>query len=115
MNPRKKWSSRDVAAAVGGNPHRGDRHPAPRVASTGKRRWYVPVAVGYFLAFTLLTLTLEQGMNLGVAYGIWAAAGVALTALASRVFFKETITPVMMLGLGLIIGGVLLIELGAAH
>ena len=43
------------------------------------------------------------------------AAGVALTALASRVFFKETITPVMMLGLGLIIGGVLLIELGAAH
>lgn len=54
-------------------------------------------------------------MSLGVAYGIWAAAGVALTALASRVFFKEAITPVMMLGIGLIIGGVLLIELGAAH
>jgi len=86
-----------------------------RVASTGKRRWYLPVGVGYFLAFTLLTLTLDQGMSLGVAYGIWAAAGVALTALASRVFFKETITPIMMLGLGLIIGGVLLIELGAAH
>ncbi|ADX74592.1 cation/cationic drug transporter [Pseudarthrobacter phenanthrenivorans Sphe3] len=86
-----------------------------RVASTGKRRWYVPVAVGYVLAFTLLTLTLDQGMSLGVAYGIWAAAGVALTAVGSRVFFKETITPVMMLGLGLIIGGVLLIELGAAH
>lgn len=86
-----------------------------RVASTGKRRWYVPVAVGYVLAFTLLTLTLDQGMSLGVAYGIWAAAGVALTAVGSRVFFKESITPVMMLGLGLIIGGVLLIELGAAH
>ncbi|WP_163165978.1 SMR family transporter [Arthrobacter sp. Alg241-R88] len=86
-----------------------------RVASAGKRRWYLPVGVGYFLAFTLLTLTLDQGMSLGVAYGIWAAAGVALTALASRVFFKETITPIMMLGLGLIIGGVLLIELGAAH
>ncbi|MGO4237230.1 DMT family transporter [Pseudarthrobacter sp. YAF2] len=86
-----------------------------RVASTGKRRWYVPVGVGYVLAFTCLTLTLGQGMSLGVAYGIWAAAGVALTALASRVFFKETITPVMMLGLGLIMGGVLLIELGAAH
>jgi small multidrug resistance pump len=63
-----------------------------RVASTGKRRWYLPVGVGYFVAFTLLTLTLDQGMNLGVAYGLWAAAGVALTALASRVFFKETIT-----------------------
>ena len=44
-----------------------------------------------FLAFTLLTLTLDQGMSLGVAYGIWAAAGVALTALGSRVFFKESI------------------------
>lgn len=52
-----------------------------RVASTGKRRWYLPVAGGYVLAFTLLTLTLDQGMSLGVAYGIWAAAGVALTAL----------------------------------
>ncbi|MET1085790.1 MAG: SMR family transporter [Arthrobacter sp.] len=86
-----------------------------RVASTGKRLWYIPVSVGYFLAFTLLTLTLDQGMSLGVAYGIWAAAGVALTALGSRVFFKEAITPIMLLGLGLIIGGVLLIELGAAH
>jgi small multidrug resistance pump len=54
-------------------------------------------------------------MALGVAYGIWAAAGVALTAVASRIFFKETITAVMMVGLGLIIGGVLLIELGATH
>ena len=86
-----------------------------RVASAGKRRWYIPVGVGYFLAFALLTLTLDQGMSLGVAYGTWAAAGVALTALGSRVFFKERITPVMMLGLGLIIGGVLLIELGAVH
>ena len=75
----------------------------------------MPVGVGYFLAFALLTLTLDQGMSLGVAYGTWAAAGVALTAVGSRVFFKERITPVMMLGLGLIIGGVLLIELGAAH
>lgn len=86
-----------------------------RVASGGKRRWYVPVAVGYVVAFTFLTLTLQQGMALGVAYGIWAAAGVALTAVASRIFFKETITAVMMVGLGLIIGGVLLIELGATH
>ncbi|MDQ0662813.1 drug/metabolite transporter (DMT)-like permease [Arthrobacter ulcerisalmonis] len=42
-------------------------------------------------------------------------AGVALTALASRVIFKETITPVMVLGLCLIVRGVLLIELGATR
>ena len=86
-----------------------------RLASEGMRSWYVAVGAGYLLAFTFLTLTLAQGMSLGVAYGIWAAAGVALTAIASRIVFKEPLTPVMILGLGLIMGGVLLIELGAAH
>ncbi len=86
-----------------------------RLASQGKRLWYIVVGIGYLLALTLLSLTLDQGMNLGVAYGTWAAAGVALTAVASRIFFKEHLTPVMIAGLGLIIAGVLLIELGAAH
>lgn len=86
-----------------------------RLASQGKSIWYVAVGIGYLLAFTLLSLALDQGMSLGVAYGTWAASGVALTAVASRIFFKEHLTPVMMVGLGLIIAGVLLIELGAAH
>ena len=77
--------------------------------------FFIVVVLGYSASFAFLAAVLRKGLGLGVAYGIWAAAGVALTALASRVFFKETITPVMMLGLGLIIGGVLLIELGAAH
>jgi small multidrug resistance pump len=72
-----------------------------RLASQGKRLWYVVVGIGYLLAFTLLSLTLDQGMNLGVAYGTWAAAGVALTAVASRIFFKEHLTPVMIFGLSL--------------
>ena len=55
-----------------------------RLAAQGKSIWYAVVGIGYLLAFTLLSLTLEQGMSLGVAYGTWAAAGVALTAVASR-------------------------------
>lgn len=85
-----------------------------RVASEGKRVWYVAAGAGYLLAFTLLTLTLAHGMNLGVAYGIWAAVGVALTAIACNIVFKEPLTRVMILGMVLIMGGVLLIELGAA-
>ncbi|MFI6700214.1 hypothetical protein ACIBJC_14765 [Streptomyces sp. NPDC050509] len=54
-------------------------------------------------------------MGLGVAYGIGAASGVALTAMASRVLFDEPLTKVMGGGIGLIIVGVLKIELGAAH
>ena len=73
------------------------------------------VALGYLLAFTMLTLTLANGLALGVAYGIWAASGVALTAILSTLIFKERFTWLMGLGIVLIVGGVLLIELGAAH
>lgn len=86
-----------------------------RLASHGKRFLYLVVGAGYTLAIALLSLTLEQGMSLGVAYGIWAAAGVALTAIASRILFKERLTPVMIAGLVFIMAGVLLIELSAAH
>lgn len=86
-----------------------------RLASGGQRTWYVPVALGYLMAFTLLGETLRHGVTLGVAYGVWTAAGVALTALASHVFFAERITPRMASGLVLIMAGVICIELGAAH
>nr|WP_040509486.1 SMR family transporter [Gordonia soli] len=86
-----------------------------RMAATGRRVFYVPVAVGYLSAFLLLSLTLAQGMPLGVAYGVWAATGVALTAIASKFLFAEPLTGRMMAGIGLIMAGVLLIELGAAH
>ena len=86
-----------------------------RMAANGSKTWYAAVAAGYAVAFVLLALTLAQGVGLGVAYGIWAAAGVALTAIASQIFFKESLTLVMTLGIGLIIVGVLLIETGTTH
>ena len=80
-----------------------------------KKLWYAGVAVGYLLAFTMLSFALAAGMALGVAYGIWAASGVALTAIISRFLFREPLTWLMGLGVILIVGGVLLIELGAAY
>lgn len=90
---------------------------ALRVASTTKGRrlgWYAIVGVGYLAAFGFLALTLAEGMPLGVAYGIWSAVGVALTAVFSRVFFRESLTGLMVVGIILIAGGVLLIEFGSA-
>lgn len=86
-----------------------------RMATSGSKRWYIPVASGYVFAFILLAVTLALGMPLGVAYGIWAATGVAITAILSRVFFNEPLTWLMSTGIVLIVGGVLLIELGSAH
>ena len=79
----------------------------------GRRRWYLVVAPGYVVAFSALTLALREGLALGVAYGIWTAAGVAATAVLSRVLFGEVLDRTMVLGIALIGAGVLLVELGA--
>lgn len=85
-----------------------------RQAAHGSRRWYAPVVVGYLAAFALLALVLRAGVGLGVAYGIWTAAGVALTAVASRWLFGEALTRTMLTGIAVIAAGVLLIEVGSA-
>lgn len=84
-----------------------------RASVTGSWKWYIPVTAGYLLAFTFLSAALANGMPLGVAYGIWAAAGVAITAVLSKILFKEPLTLIMSIGIVLVIGGVLLVEIGA--
>ena len=75
--------------------------------------WYILTAAGYITAFAVLSLVLRAGMPLGVAYGVWGASGVALTAVASALLFDEVLTGAMIVGLVLIILGVLCIELGS--
>ena len=84
-----------------------------RLASDGKKPWWIGVAVGYVFAFTMLSVVLAQGVALGIAYGIWAAAGVAITAVLGKWIFKEPLTLLMSAGIVLIVGGVLLVELGS--
>ena len=86
-----------------------------RMAVDRGPRWYAAVTLGYVTAFVGLSTSLAHGMPLGVAYGTWAAAGVALTAIGSRVLFGETLTRRMAVGIALIMGGVLLLELGGSH
>lgn len=75
--------------------------------------FYLVVVGGYVAAFTCLAQVLREGLSLGVAYGVWGAAGVALTAVLSTVIFGEPMTWVMGLGIAVIIAGVVCIELGA--
>ena len=87
-----------------------------KLASDGRGlRWYGVVITGYLAAFAMLTATLKAGLPLGVAYGIWSAGGVAMTAIASRLLFGEPLTRTMVAGIALIMAGVLLVELGSAH
>ena len=70
------------------------------------------VVVGYGVAFALLGFALGQGIPVGIAYGIWAAAGVALVAILSAIIFGETLSFVAILGLVTIIVGVFIVQTG---
>jgi small multidrug resistance pump len=81
-----------------------------------KKAWIVSIVAGYLLSFYLLWVSLGLGMPVGIAYGVWSACGVALVAVIARFLFEEPLTPMMGLGIALIIGGVLMIEMvGLAH
>ncbi|GAA2813732.1 DMT family transporter [Saccharopolyspora taberi] len=82
-------------------------------AATGHPGWYALVVLGYAASFVFLAAVLRNGMALGVAYGVWGALGVGLTAALAAVFFGEALTTTVIAGIGFIVVGVLLIELGS--
>jgi small multidrug resistance pump len=75
----------------------------------------VVMAVGYIASLVLLSMALERGMTIGIAYAVWAAAGVALVALVGAAFLDESLTGMQVGGLALVIAGVAALELGGAH
>ncbi|GAA1238558.1 small multidrug resistance pump [Microbacterium phyllosphaerae] len=75
--------------------------------------WLIPVVIGYTGSLWLLSIVLDRGMPVGVAYGIWSAIGVVLTAIMGTVLFGELLGPVQIIGIGAIVVGVLLVELGS--
>jgi small multidrug resistance pump len=82
-------------------------------ASQDHSAWLVVVVAGYAGALVLLTMVLRLGMPVGVSYGIWGAAGTALTAVLAAAIFGDPFTWPIVAGIGLIIAGVLLIEFGS--
>lgn len=70
----------------------------------------VTVVIGYGLAFWMLSLTLKT-IPVGIAYAVWAGAGIVLVALIGWVLFQQKIDAMGMLGIGLILAGVLVLNL----
>lgn len=74
----------------------------------------VGIVIGYVLAFYTLSLSLKT-LPLGLAYAIWSGVGTALTALVGIIIYKEGLSIKKLLGLGLIIGGVSILNMGWTH
>ena len=68
------------------------------------------VLVGYSVAFYFLSLTLRS-IPVGVAYAVWSGAGIVLISLVGRVLFGQRLDTPALVGIGLILAGVLVLQL----
>jgi small multidrug resistance pump len=75
------------------------------------------VVAGYVAAFYYLSLTLRS-IPVGIAYAIWSGVGVALVALFAWLAYGQKLDVPGIIGIGLIVAGVLVLNLfskAAAH
>ena len=68
------------------------------------------VVVGYGVAFWLLSLTLKT-MPVGIVYAIWSGMGIVLISAVAWIWYRQSLDTAALLGLGLIIAGVLVVNL----
>ncbi len=80
-------------------------------ASDGFTRLWpsVTVVIGYGLAFYLLALVLRS-VPVGIAYAFWAGLGIVLITLVGLVVYGERPDLPALLGLAMIVGGVVVIQ-----
>ena len=67
------------------------------------------VIVGYCIAFYLLTLVLRV-IPIGITYAIWSGLGIVLVTIAGVFLYKQTPDIPAIIGMGLIITGVIVIN-----
>ncbi|GLZ86140.1 multidrug SMR transporter [Metapseudomonas resinovorans] len=65
---------------------------------------------GYAIAFWMLTLVVRS-IPVGIAYAIWAGLGIVLVSVAAMVLYQQKLDTPAVLGMGLIVSGVVVIQL----
>lgn len=80
-------------------------------ASDGFTRLWpsVVTVLGYGIAFFALSLTLRT-LPTGIAYAIWSGVGIVLISAVSWIWFRQALDLPAMIGLGLIVAGVLVVN-----
>ncbi|WP_374022358.1 multidrug efflux SMR transporter [Mycobacterium sp. HNNTM2301] len=80
------------------------------------RLWPTVICLtGYAVSFALLALSIARGMQTDVAYALWSAIGTALIVLIAVLFLGSPVSVAKVVGVGLIIVGVVTLNLSGAH
>jgi len=74
----------------------------------------VAMALFYILSLVMLTLTLKK-IDVSVAYAIWSGLGTALIALIGIWIFGESLSPLKVASILMIILGVVGLQLSMSH
>nr|WP_307812787.1 multidrug efflux SMR transporter [Micromonospora veneta] len=74
----------------------------------------VGLVVAYLSAFGLLALVVRD-IPVGVAYAVWSGLGTAAIVAIGAVFLGEPLSVTKVIGAGLVIAGVVVLNLGGAH
>ncbi|MBY8870324.1 multidrug efflux SMR transporter [Micromonospora sp. PLK6-60] len=72
------------------------------------------VVVSYLAAFGLLAVVVRD-IPVGVAYAMWSGLGTAAIVAVGAVFLGEPLSVTKLVGVGLVIAGVVVLNLGGAH
>lgn len=82
-----------------------------------KPLWLLSSALGYVVTFALVSMALQRGWTMALTYGLWAAGGIMLLAVADRLLLGETLRGTAVVGMVLSIAGIALMlhGTGAGH
>jgi small multidrug resistance pump len=86
----------------------------PRTQGFRDPVWSALVVAGYAASIWLLALVVER-LPVSTAYAVWSGVGTAAVALIGALWLGESWDPIKVIGLGLIVGGVVMLNLQGAH
>ena len=67
------------------------------------------VVLGYGVAFYCLSLVLKS-IPVGITYAVWSGLGIVLITLSARWLYGQTIDTAGFIGMGLIVAGVVVLN-----
>ena len=80
--------------------------------SEGFSKLVPSMLVLFFYALSIIALTFAVNrLDVSVAYAVWSGMGTALVAVIGLWYFQESLTPIKVLALGLIIVGVVMLHI----
>ena len=80
------------------------------------RLWPTAICLtSYAIAFALMAMAITRGMQIDVAYALWSALGTTAIVLIAVLFLGSPISIGKVLGVALVIGGVVTLNMAGAH